>query len=115
MTVLGSAMYNREYTNQMRIEDFAIPFGGKLNPENRWVKLAEITLWRKIEDYYAKVMYNGNSRVLFIQGLPLVQYTSSSQKNSLMKQLSHTFRKTHMFSTISDFHLSGKKHCLTRQ
>lgn len=65
MTVLGSAMYNREYTNQMRIEDFAIPFGGKLNPENRWVKLAEITPWEKIEDYYAKVMCNDSGRGAF--------------------------------------------------
>jgi len=31
----------------MRIEDFSIPFGGKLNPENRWVKLAEITPWER--------------------------------------------------------------------
>ena len=58
-------MYNYEYTNQMKIEDFALPFGGKLNPENRWVKLAEITPWEKIEEHYAKVMCNDNGRSAF--------------------------------------------------
>ncbi len=33
---------------------FLIPFGGQLNPDNRWVKLAHILLWEEIEDKYAK-------------------------------------------------------------
>ena len=55
-------MYNHEYTDQLKIEDFALPFGGKLNPENRWVKLAGITPWEKIEEHYARVMCNDNGR-----------------------------------------------------
>ena len=49
----------------MKIEDFILPFGGKLNPENRWVKLAGITPWKKIEEHYASVMCNDNGRAAF--------------------------------------------------
>ena len=58
-------MYNREYTGQLKIEDFPLPFGGKLNPNNRWVKLVEITPWEEIEEYYAKVMCKDNGRNAF--------------------------------------------------
>lgn len=58
-------MYHHEYTNQMKIEEFVLPFGGKLNPENRWVKLAEITPWEKIEEHYAKAMCDDNGRGAF--------------------------------------------------
>lgn len=35
-------------------EDFYLPFGGTLNPENRWVKMAAIIPWWDLEDRYAK-------------------------------------------------------------
>lgn len=34
-------------------EDFFLPFGGKLNKENRWVKLAQMIPWWKVEEMYA--------------------------------------------------------------
>ena len=38
---------------QMRIpNEFFLPFGGKLNKENRWVKLANIIPWWEFEDKY---------------------------------------------------------------
>ena len=58
-------MYYHEYTNQMRIEEFVLPFGGKPSPENRWVKLSEITPWEKIEEHYAKAMCDDNGRGAF--------------------------------------------------
>ncbi len=39
----------RQPSGQMNIEDFILPFEGKLNPENRWVKLAKLIPWEKIE------------------------------------------------------------------
>jgi len=33
--------------------DFYMPFSGKLNPENRWVKLAQIVPWELAEQIYA--------------------------------------------------------------
>lgn len=35
-------------------EDFQHPFGIKLNPNNRWVKLAEIIPWQDYEEHYAR-------------------------------------------------------------
>jgi transposase, IS5 family len=34
-------------------DDFFLPFGGKLNKNNRWVKLAAIIPWWEFEDRYA--------------------------------------------------------------
>ena len=34
--------------------EFFLPFGGKLNPDNHWCKLAELIDWGSLEDRYAK-------------------------------------------------------------
>jgi hypothetical protein len=39
----------------MVIEDFVLPFEGKLNGNNRWVKLAKIIPWEQIEKDYANL------------------------------------------------------------
>lgn len=36
------------------VEQFYLPFGGKLNPENRWVKLAKLIPWDKVEQKYVE-------------------------------------------------------------
>ncbi len=36
------------------LPDFALPFEGKLDPENRWVKLAKLIPWEDAETDYAK-------------------------------------------------------------
>jgi hypothetical protein len=37
----------------MFIEDFVLPFEGKLNASNRWAKLANLIPWEQIEKDYA--------------------------------------------------------------
>jgi len=32
-------------SKQLSLEGFVLPFGGKLNPRNRWVKWSEIIPW----------------------------------------------------------------------
>lgn len=44
-------MYRRQ-RNQTTIEDFKLPFGGKLNADNQWVKLAELMPWNEIDKKY---------------------------------------------------------------
>jgi len=44
----------RKPDGQMTIEDFILPFEGKLKADNRWVKMAEIIPWDEIEQEYAK-------------------------------------------------------------
>lgn len=45
-------MYRRP-TGQMVLEGFVLPFEGKLDANNRWVKLAKIIPWEQIENEYA--------------------------------------------------------------
>lgn len=42
------------------LEQFYLPFGGKLNPENRWVKLAALIPWDKVEQKYVEVFKSPN-------------------------------------------------------
>jgi len=41
---------------------FILPFGGRLKPENRWVKLAEVIPWDDLEPAYNAVMNMGEGR-----------------------------------------------------
>ena len=43
----------RKPTGQLSIEDFIHPFGGELDKNNRWVKMAEMIPWDEIEKRYA--------------------------------------------------------------
>jgi hypothetical protein len=56
--------------SQSNMPDFFLPFGGKLDPENRWIKLASFVPWELIEqDYQANFASSGmgapalNSRI----------------------------------------------------
>ena len=47
----GEEMYRRTMIGQQKLE---LPFGVDLNADNRWVKLAVILPWEKIEECYAQ-------------------------------------------------------------
>lgn len=47
-------MYRRQRTNQLSLEDFILPFGGKLDTENQWIKLSKLMPWDEIEEKYLK-------------------------------------------------------------
>jgi len=49
-------MYRREDKNQLTMEEFMLPFGGRLLADNRWVKMAKLMPWEVIEEEYAKSM-----------------------------------------------------------
>lgn len=53
-------MYKRTEAQMLIPHEFFLPFGGKLNPENRWVKLAALIPWWEIEEKYAKNFKNTN-------------------------------------------------------
>ncbi|KJS15167.1 MAG: hypothetical protein VR69_14850 [Peptococcaceae bacterium BRH_c4b] len=46
----------RKLEKQLYLEEFVLPFEGKLRADNRWVKLAKIIPWDTIEDRYAKFL-----------------------------------------------------------
>ncbi|MGG1596439.1 IS5 family transposase [Paenibacillus naphthalenovorans] len=47
-------MYQRTESQMIMPGDFFLPFGGKLAEDNRWVLLAQMIPWWKIEEKYAK-------------------------------------------------------------
>ena len=46
-------MYRTTDKRQMELENFILPFGGKLNPKNRWIRLARLIPWEEFEESYA--------------------------------------------------------------
>ena len=46
-------MYVFQHTGQLSIEEFHSPFGGKLDPNNRWVLLHKLIPWTPLESHYA--------------------------------------------------------------
>lgn len=46
-------MYQPKF-QQLTFENFHLPFGGKLDPENRWVRLADVIPWHVAETMYAR-------------------------------------------------------------
>ncbi|NBF40885.1 MAG: IS5 family transposase [Spirochaetes bacterium] len=48
-------MYRQPERRQREFEDFYLPFGGSLDPHNRWVRLASIIPWEWIEERYARL------------------------------------------------------------
>ena len=52
---LEDAMYKFDKEKQISFTDFNQPQGLQMNPENRWVKKAEMIPWDTIEEEYAKL------------------------------------------------------------
>ena len=48
-------MYQKKDADQLEFENFYLPFSGKLNKENRWVKLAAMIPWCEIEERYMEL------------------------------------------------------------
>jgi hypothetical protein len=46
-------MYKKNRNKQLNLTDFNQPMGLKLDPENKWIKKAEMIPWNRIEDKYA--------------------------------------------------------------
>ena len=55
-------MYHRKDYDQIGIEEFFLPFGGKLDLNNRWVKMAKIMPWAFIEEVYLESMSQETGR-----------------------------------------------------
>ncbi len=55
-------MYIASNNDQLTIEEFFLPFGGKLLKSNRWVKLAAMMPWERIEQIYMASFQSENGR-----------------------------------------------------
>ncbi len=55
-------MIRYKSTRQLSLEGFSLPFGGKLNPENRWVKWSLAIPWDELASGYYKSMSSTQGR-----------------------------------------------------
>ncbi len=55
-------MIRYESSKQLNLDGFILPFGGKLNPENRWVKWAKVIPWDDFATIYYRSMNTGRGR-----------------------------------------------------
>ncbi len=55
-------MYYPEDQDQISMEEFSLPFGGRLRKDNRWVRLADIVPWAHIEGIYKQNMSSETGR-----------------------------------------------------
>lgn len=55
-------MYHRANPEQIGLEAFFLPFGGKLEKSNRWVKMAAMMPWDHIEEIYLQSMEESTGR-----------------------------------------------------
>jgi IS5 family transposase len=46
-------MYRKHHNGQLSIEEFHVPFGGRLDPENRWVLFSSLMPWEELGETYA--------------------------------------------------------------
>ena len=46
-------MYRKHHNGQLSIEEFHVPFGGTLDPNNRWVVFSSLMPWDELEATYA--------------------------------------------------------------
>ena len=60
---MGDTNMYKFKSRQISFTDFNTPIGMKLNPENRWVKKAEMIPWDEIEQCYAKLFTNRKGNV----------------------------------------------------
>jgi len=49
-------------SKQLSLDGFSLPFGGSLNPKNRWVKWSEVIPWDDLAACYYKTMNPGKGR-----------------------------------------------------
>lgn len=59
---MGCLMYRKNDENQIVMAEFALPFGGKLDVNNRWIQLEKRMPWSHIEEIYAASMCLNNGR-----------------------------------------------------
>ncbi len=55
-------MYRKRDTEQLSFKDFYLPSGGKLSGKNRWMLLAELIPWDKIEELYMALLKKATFR-----------------------------------------------------
>ena len=84
-------MYKHNERQMIMPEDFYLPFGGKLNPKNRWCQLAAIIPWAEVEDRYARKFRGGDGQraysVRVALGALIIQNRKSLSDRELVEEI----------------------------
>jgi len=81
-------MYRMKDTQQLELESFILPFGGKLNPRNRWIQLAHLIHWEEFEETYAEHFSNND------MGAPAKPFRVALGSLMIKEKLNITDRET---------------------
>ncbi|MBS3974139.1 MAG: transposase [Actinobacteria bacterium] len=73
-------MYKHHERQMIMPEDFYMPFGGKLDPNNRWCKLAAMIPWADAEDKYKKHFGRKNGQTAYSVRVALGSLIIQQQK-----------------------------------
>ncbi|WP_107842109.1 hypothetical protein [Metasolibacillus meyeri] len=49
-------MYEHNENQMILPHEFFLPFGGRLNVDNRWVRMASLIPWNEVEEAYIKTL-----------------------------------------------------------
>lgn len=82
-------MYRSEDSQQLAFQDFYVPFGGKLNPNNRWVQLADLIPWEDLEAEYASQFAIESG-----QGAPAIRFRTALGALIIKEKLGITDEET---------------------
>jgi transposase, IS5 family len=87
-------MYRRHDFEQTRLE---IPFGVALNPESKWVKLAELMPWKAIEEEYTKQFRGDDGQIAKSSRLAFAAlYIQTSEGFTDVQTRTHIQENPHM-------------------
>lgn len=104
-------MYKYTDNAQSNFLDFNQPIGLHMNPENRWVKMADAIPWEVFEKKYSRLFKGKNGRVAKPLRLALgsliiqtkYQYYLQKQKNAALRRSEQRFVNSwHLSDEISD-------------
>ena len=83
---------------QLSLSDFKQSIGMKMNPENRWVKKAELIPWAEIEERYAKLFTNRKRNV----AKPLVPASFRRSTETATRKRPCRYRKMPFCNTFAE-------------
>lgn len=85
------SMYKKNRNKQFKLTDFNQPMGLKLDPENKWIKKAEMIPWNRIEDKYATLFESTTGTVAkplrMALGALMIQKEYGFSDRTLVEQL----------------------------
>lgn len=85
------SIYKKNQNKQFKLTDFNQPMGLKLDPENKWIKKAEMIPWNRIEDKYATLFESTTGTVAkplrMALGALMIQKEYGFSDRTLVEQL----------------------------